>query len=751
MKVHSWRFFRSGGMDQVQLTTGADLMALDQLDQKLWLALACPVKGIEFDQRTLELIDEDKDGRVRARELIQAIHWAGAMFNDVEQLAVGEDHLPLTAIGEDKEENSLLLKTARAMLAALGKADAKTISVADSMEATAAFNKQPWNGDGIVPVAACEDADSAQVIADILSCTAEPAMDQSGEPGVDAGAATAFFEAVAAYVGWLDAGQAEGVRPLGEDSDAAYAAFAAIRAKVDDFFARSRVAAYDARALETINREQTEYLEIAAKDLQISAAEIEQFPLSQVTGKAVLPLLEGLNPAWADAVDALVERVIKPIFGERSELSGAEWMQVRKAFAPYQGWLDAKAGASVEALGEARLRELLADGWQEKVTALIERDAAEADKAAAITSVERLVRYRRDLMCLANNFVAFRDFYSRKKPGIFQIGTLYIDQRACELCVDVTDAGRHASMALHSQSYLIYCDLKNAAGEKRSIAAALTDGDVDNLMVGRNGLFYDRQGNDWDATITKIVDNPVSVRQAFWSPYKKLLRIIEEQVTKRAQAAEAKSDEKLTKVAATADSAADGEVAAAAPAAAPKKLDIGVVAALGVAVGGITAALGMLLESFFGLGIWMPFGVLGIILVISGPSMAIAWLKLRQRNLGPLLDANGWTINATARVNVPLGRSLTQVAELPKGAQRDLVDPFAEKKKPWPVYAAIAVLFLAAIGWYIGQLDAYLPMKARSTVVLGESAPANFGKTIEAPEEPAEESAGDDAVAAVEE
>jgi len=46
---HRWRFFRSGGFDQVRLETGADLMSLDQLDQKLWVALSCPVKGLEFD------------------------------------------------------------------------------------------------------------------------------------------------------------------------------------------------------------------------------------------------------------------------------------------------------------------------------------------------------------------------------------------------------------------------------------------------------------------------------------------------------------------------------------------------------------------------------------------------------------------------------------------------------------------------------------------------------------------------------
>ena len=49
----TWRFFRAGGFDQVRLDTAAELLAIDQLDQKLWVALSCPVKGIEFDARTL--------------------------------------------------------------------------------------------------------------------------------------------------------------------------------------------------------------------------------------------------------------------------------------------------------------------------------------------------------------------------------------------------------------------------------------------------------------------------------------------------------------------------------------------------------------------------------------------------------------------------------------------------------------------------------------------------------------------------
>src|SRR5690606_18913953 len=72
---HRWRFYRAGGVDQVRLDTGADIVNLHLLDQKLWVALSCPVRGLEFDERTLELLDTDADGHVRAPEILAAIKW----------------------------------------------------------------------------------------------------------------------------------------------------------------------------------------------------------------------------------------------------------------------------------------------------------------------------------------------------------------------------------------------------------------------------------------------------------------------------------------------------------------------------------------------------------------------------------------------------------------------------------------------------------------------------------------------------
>jgi hypothetical protein len=252
------------------------------------------------------------------------------------------------------------------------------------------------------------------------------------------------------------------------------------------------------------------------------------------------------------------------------------------------------------------------------------------------------------------------------------------------------------------------------------MAGALTNGDADNIFVGRNAVFYDRTGNDWDATVTKIVSSPISIREAFWSPYKKLIRAIEEQVTKRAAAADADATAKMQ---ATGKDVAMADKTELAPEPPKAKIDLGTVAAIGVAIGGIGTLVGALLGTLFGLGFWLPVGILALVLMISGPAMMLAWLKLRRRNLGPILDANGWAVNSRAKINVAFGAALTELAKLPPGSQRSLDDPFADKKTPWKRWVVLILVLVLAGAWYVGKLDRFLPDAVTTRSVLGDDAP----------------------------
>ena len=692
MSTHQWKFFTAGGFDQVKLDTGADLMNLNQLDQKLWVALACPTTGLEFCSKTAVLIDTDKDGRIRAPELISAVKWAGSMLKNPDDLVKGGDTVPFSAINDSTPEGKQLLASAKQICTNLGKKDATGISVSDASDANKIFVNTVLNGDGVIIAESATDDATKAVINDIAACMGT-LPDRSGKGGIDQAKTDAFFAECVAFDAWnkkADDDKAN-ILPAGDATATAAAAVKAIKAKVDDFFGRCRLAAFDPRAIALLNRKEEEYLAIAAKDMSISATEIAGFPLAQVGAGKALPLKGAINPAHAAAVAALHAAAVKPLLGDKSELTEADWAALQAKLGAFECWSAGKAGGAVEKISIKRVREILGSKAKENVTALIAKDKALEPESTSIANVEKLARFVRDLHTLCINFVNFKDFYDGGEPSIFQAGTLFLDQRSCTLTLPVEDAGKHASMAAMAGSYLAYVDcVRKGTGEKRQIVAAFTNGDSDNLMVGRNGLFYDRKGLDWDATITKIIDNPISIRQAFWSPYKKLVRMIEEMAAKRAAAADADANAKLAQAATSAVNADKAKPE-------PKKIDVGAVAAMGVAFGAIGTLLATLLgyaTKSFDLPFWqLCLAIVALFLLISGPSMILAWMKLRKRNLAPILDANGWAVNAKAKMNVPFGASLTGVAALPDGALTGSGDKFGEKPSAWPGIIKFLVIF----------------------------------------------------------
>ena len=375
------------------------------------------------------------------------------------------------------------------------------------------------------------------------------------------------------------------------------------------------------------------------------------------------------------------------------------------------------ADAAVPGLTEEQFTEMgkkIAEYEAGKAAAEGANAAALAAAQAQYKPLEKLLLLCRDYVTLLHNFVSFQDFYAKRGKAllgrgsadespwaIFQAGTLVIDQRACNLCLKVSDMGKHNTQAADSGMYLIYCNCKHqATGQTMQIVAAMTVGDIRNLKVGKNALFYDRQGRDWEAEVVKIIDNPISIGQAFWSPYRKLGDWVSGLITKSAAEKEKKSFADLTAKLQTPPAAGQ-----AAQPAQPAPFDIakfaGIFAAIGMAVGYIGAFFTSLATGVKDIALYawwaLPVAIISLFLVISGPSMVLAWMKLRKRNLAPLLNANGWAVNADAIVNVLFGNTLTEQAQYPIVK---LKDPHAKVKKltkggKWAIAVAAIILGIA--------------------------------------------------------
>ncbi|MES2558570.1 MAG: hypothetical protein V4590_02440 [Bacteroidota bacterium] len=701
---HTWNFSTVGGVKRVNLDSGADLMHLHQLDQKLWTALSCPVYGLEIDHKTLALIDTDNDGQIRVPEMLAAVKWMIGVLKNADDLLKQDEEFPLSAIDDSTDEGRTLISSANIMLRNLGKENATSLTVAETSDTEKIFAASRFNGDGIITEDTVETAALKTLLNEVMAC-AGSVTDLGGKSGISIELLQQFTDACSLHAQWY--AKAEGnsaIFPLGKSSEEAYASYSAIKAKVDDYFIRCRLAAFNSQTTAALNLSVARVEAISEKDLSASLDEIATYPLAKVEAGKPLPLSEGINPAWEKAMLSFNTLVSLQQFLGKTSLTESDWSSLEILFTEFVQWKAEEKGATVESLGLDRIKEILSGQDLALLTSLIEQDKALEHEASSIMKVDQLVRYYRDLYTLLKNFVTFYDFYSPGYKSIFQAGTLYIDQRSCDLCIRVTNMEKHGTMASMSGMFLMYCECTSrTTSEKMVILAALTNGDIDNLVVGRNALFYDRQGTDWDATIIKIIDNPISIRQAFWSPYRKVSRFVETQVNKFA----ASQDDKVTGSASKGIEDAQHKIVNA-PAEAPKAAPpfdigkfVGIFAAISLALGAIGAAIASVIAGFLGLTFWkMPLAISGVVLLISGPAMIMAYLKLRKRNLAPILDANGWAINANVIVNIQFGNLLTHLATLPPGAKINLNDPFSKKKRPfWPF--AVGGIVLIALVFYV--------------------------------------------------
>ena len=517
--AYQWKFFRRSGLKQVKLETGADIQHLKELDQKLWTVLAASNKGLRFDQRTLELLDTNGDGRVQVPELLAAIDFLESKGIDLDSL-----------FHADEEDGKRL-------------------------------------------------ADISEKLADLAKV--EPSDDEK-----------------AAMKAWEDAPSKDAaIMPLKDATADANAALAAVEPILDAFFMPP-----------------------------------DDAPLVMDGPESALPLKGNINPKFADAIAAFSEKAVTPVVGEMDELKRTDYAKVKAAFAPYRAWLASKPVMNAGARG-------------------------------VLEDEERTVRYRMHLLEYLKNYVSQEKLYDGSLDSMFLTGTLYIDGRECRLCFHVDDEGAHAALAERSDCCIIYLKLTRAgAPAPRTICAVITAGRTIPLYAGRNGLFYDRDGLAWDATITKVVQAQVSLREAFWAPWRKMGEMIGEQVKKFVGSSQEKSVGGVTKAVdgvgtnaaaktegKPADSSANGAALASS------------VAALGIGIGMVGAAFAGIVGLVAGLPWWKTaIGVLLVILAVSLPSVILAWFKLRRRDLGAVLNACGWAVNRPLRFSQRLAKKFTR-------------------------------------------------------------------------------------------
>ena len=631
---YKWQYCSLGGTKRVCITRGEDIAHLAELDQKLWTVLSCPVKGLELDERTLDLIDYDRDGKIRAEEVITAANWLCSVVKDKNAILLGHDYIDLADFNTDNEEGVQMRDCASELLKIMGL-EKTTISLPELNEFLANY-------------------------------------DENSQKELESNLENLSVSK----------------NPYGANSDDAVAAVDAIRDKVTDYFLRCKFIQFHDDCAVALDVSAEKVAEISEKNFATNIEEISKYPLSKPRADALLPINEGINPAWQSQFAKVKELVLDVDYPGKETITEAEWNAVVAKIDEYIAAKDEETKA-------------INEGHDEKLES--EHDV--------IKPLERLLHLYRDFYTLLRNYVAMVDFYNKDIPAVFQAGQLYIDSRRLDLCLKVgPDVAKHIDNSELSDMFLIYCKcVSRVKNETMNIVAVLTSGDINNIRVGKNAVFYDNQGQDWDAVVTHIKENPISVREAFWSPYRKFGRWCKEKFTKSAEEKEAAAFENLT---AKADATTSAVAApGAAPAAAKKPFDIakfaGIFAAIGMAIGFLLNALTGILGAVFHSWLSAIIFIVIVMFCISGPSMVLAWIKLRGRNLGPVLNANGWAINSKIIVNSRFGRTLTQRAKYPAVVMSK--DPYAPMPKwlIWLIFILIVLVIVFLVLYFNNYFDRF--------------------------------------------
>ena len=322
--------------------------------------MSCPTRGLEFDPQTLDLIDTDKDGHIRVPEIIAAVKWAGSLLKNPDDLLKESAELPLQAINDDSPEGAQILASARQILVNLGKSDAQSISLNDTADTARIFAQTKLNGDGIVPADATDDASLKSVIQNIIDCLGAE-TDRSGKPGVNQAKADQFFADAQAYYAWQQkALQDKSILPLG-DATAAAAATVKSLAKINDYLrplSPRRLRFPRPQPPSTARRRNSSPSPPKTSPSPPAKSPDSRLPASNRTRpcrsrKASIP--PGPPPSPPSRPPSLNRSsAIDP--PSRKPTGSNPAGEVR----PYETWAAAKAGATVEKLGPARLQEILA-------------------------------------------------------------------------------------------------------------------------------------------------------------------------------------------------------------------------------------------------------------------------------------------------------------------------------------------------------------------------------------------------------
>jgi hypothetical protein len=543
--------------------------------------------------------------------------------------------------------------------------------------------------------------------------------DASTRTGVGSAQLDKFLAQAKAYLDWRAAGLiVDGqpnppVLPWGSETVAAADLVRELAPKIEQYFWQCDLLRQEPGAAPRLHLAPEEIAKLAIDDASKIQRQLAEAPLAPPRADGLLAADAAANPYYEVRLRRLRETVLSRALGHADQaLTRDLWQTVLGVFAPYWAWQARKPSEPFDGLDPARLAAVIQGPLPGRLREFISADAAAAPELAQLANLEKLVLYQRWLLEFANNFVNLSSLFDPRKRALFEMGTLVIDGRRLEFTVKVLDRAAHKKTAAESRVFVVYAAICDQDGKAPlfEVAAPVTRGERGRLVMGKRGIFLGVDLKVYDAQIVDVIENPIGLGEAIQAPFRRLgalaERKLEEFASRKAQAAETAAVDSLAKAGqAIAVSAPGGKLQ-------PANM-IAMLAGGGFALAAVGSAVAYAFSALSRVGfldaLKAVFYVVALIVTFNG---LLGWFKLRRRDMGVLLEANGWAVNLRIRLTTRLSRLFNRRPGLPKGHHKEHVDilvalrdePDLDAKVHWVRVGVIAAAVLLLISLVLGYL-----------------------------------------------
>jgi hypothetical protein len=692
-------FVRQGNTYQMQIENGFDLKEVLSLDEAIWVAMSAPLDAFQCDAKFLKFVDADSNGSIGSEEMKQAISWLLKQLPDHASITEKFDgKIRLSEIAADNPVGKALVDSANYILKDLAIEDREHISLETIRKFQDIVKNRPLNGDGVLSLNAAT-ASRLPMMKDFLTdaiAATGGVPDIDGTQGVSEAQCDQFLDAIPEYLNWsklseIPEGETRSdIMSLGADTPALHTLLNEHAAAVEHFFKLCRLLSFDPRLASKALSPEGKVVDFdAANETEVDSY-MQSLPLAQPNPEGMLPLdAQKINPVFRAWWRQVVDKIIRPELPDSGDcLDAATWDKAKAIFNAYAAYLADKKGAVAESVPAANLQRYLeCEDLRQAAHDLTVRDKAVAETLKAAGEVERLLLYRIWLLRLVNNFVSFPELYTPAQRALFERGSLVIDGRWFNLAFPVSDLAAHQAQAKLSSLFVLYVEVARSDSDKMLVAVPVTTGSKGNLAIGKRGVFFDLNKQEFPALVVQLIENPVCLAEALVAPFSKAWSMTEQKIETWSSSSEKAFHGKF-------DKAITPPAPDAAPAAAPAQPAAGAGAFLGISVafaalGTSFAFISKTIAGMSATAIWVSL-ICGI-LALMFPISLLAILKLRRQDLSSLLEGSGWAINSRMRLNNRHRRQFSRLGIYPKDA---IGTP---RKRGFTILLIIVLLILLAV------------------------------------------------------